>query len=134
MQLVPLHVGVAFLDIGKKLPVQQLSFLFMLLQMGALSNMVVMPEMIAQRLVFKLETSDALYSTTAAVLVDTLINNALAIGGNLITSVIMYSLSGFSWSHFGHLYFWSFICFMVRADGTALGLICHPHTETLCLG
>ena len=87
----------------------------MLLQMGALSNMVVMPEMIAQRLVFKLETSDALYSTTAAVLVDTLINNALAIGGNLITSVIMYSLSGFSWSHFGHLYFWSFMCFMVRS-------------------
>ena len=67
--------------IGKKLPAQQLSFLFMLLQMGALSNMVVMPEMIAQRLVFKLETSDALYSTTAAVLVDTIINNVLAIGG-----------------------------------------------------
>jgi hypothetical protein len=33
-------VGVAFLDIGKKLPAQQLSFFFMMLQMGALSNMV----------------------------------------------------------------------------------------------
>ena len=30
----------AFLDIGKKLPAQQLSFFFMMLQMGALSNMV----------------------------------------------------------------------------------------------
>ena len=54
-------VGLAFLDIGKKLPIQQLSFLFMLLQIGALSNMAVMPETIAQRLVFKFENSDGLY-------------------------------------------------------------------------
>lgn len=108
-----LIVGVAFLDIGKKLPAQQLSFLFMLLQMGALSNLVIMPETIAQRLVFKLEVSDALYSTAAAVLVDTVISNTLAIVGNFTTSVIMYSLSGLSWSTFGHLYFWAFLCFMV---------------------
>jgi hypothetical protein len=56
-----LIVGLAFLDIGKKLPIQQLSFLFMLLQIGALSNMAVMPETIAQRLVFKFENSDGLY-------------------------------------------------------------------------
>ena len=33
----------------------------MLLQIGALSNMAVMPETIAQRLVFKFENSDGLY-------------------------------------------------------------------------
>ena len=55
--------------------------------MGALSNMAVMPEMIAQRLVFKFETSDALYSTAAAVLVDTLVNNTLAICGRAVRSL-----------------------------------------------
>lgn len=108
-----LIIGIAFLDIGKKLPVQQLSFLFMLLQIGALANLVVMPEMIAKRLVFKIETSDALYSPCAAVFVDTLVNNAMAIAGNFVTSVIMYSLSGLAWSDFGTLYFWSFMCFIV---------------------
>ena len=109
-------VGVAFLDIGKKLPVQQISFLFMLLQMGALSNMVVMPEMIAQRLVLKFENSDALYSIHAAVFVDTLVNNTLAIAGNFVTSIIMYSLSGLSWNTFDTLYFWSFMCFMTMTN------------------
>lgn len=111
-----LIVGVAFMDIGKKLPVQQLSFLFMLLQMGALSNMVVMPEMIAQRLVFKFETSDALYGTTAAVLVDTAVNNTLAVAANFITSIIMYALSGLEWSDFGLLYFWSLLCFVTMIN------------------
>jgi hypothetical protein len=58
-----LIVGVAFLDIGKKLPAQQLAFLFMLLQLDALSHLFVMPEVIAQRLVFKLETSAGLYAS-----------------------------------------------------------------------
>ena len=72
-----LIIGLAFFNIGDKLPVQQLSFLFMLLQIGALSNLSVMPEMIAQRLVFKFESSDGLYSTVASFIVDTAVNNTL---------------------------------------------------------
>jgi ABC-type multidrug transport system ATPase subunit/ABC-type multidrug transport system permease subunit len=111
-----LIVGIAFQDIGRTLPVQQVSFLFMLLQIGALSNMVIMPEMIAQRMEFKFEISDALYSTTAAVLVDTVVNNTLAIIGNFITSVMIFAFSGFEWSNFGILYFWSFMSFMTMTN------------------
>lgn len=127
-----LIVGLAFLDIGKKLPVQQLSFLFMLLQIGALSNMAVMPEMIAQRLVFKFENSDGLYSTAAAVVVDTIVNNSLAVTGNLVTTIIMFSLSGLSWSSFGMLYFWSLIYFVVMVNYFKIvGAVAPTHAESL---
>jgi len=111
-----LVIGVAFLDIGNKLPAQQVSFLFMMLQMGAVANMIVMPEMIAQRMVFKFETSDAMYETSAAVLVDSVVQFALTVLGNFVTVVIMYSLSGLSWSMFGTLYFWSFMSLMVMTN------------------
>jgi len=111
-----LIIGVAFMDIGSKQPVQQLSFMFMLLQMGALSNLAIMPELIAQRLVFKFETSDSLYSSWAAVMVDNIVNYALGIGGNFLTSIIMYSLSGLPFKYFSTLYLWSFICFMVMTN------------------
>ena len=111
-----LIIGTAFFDIGKKLPAQQLAFIFLALQMGTLSNMMVMPEMIAQRMLFKVESADALYSTVASVLVDTLVSNILGIVGNVITIVIMFSLSGFGWNWFGHIYFWTFVNFMTMTN------------------
>jgi hypothetical protein len=38
---------------------------------------------------------------------------------HLVTGVIMYSLSGFSWSYFGILYLWSFLSFMVGVEQCA---------------
>mmetsp|Transcript_12595 Transcript_12595/g.47076 ORF Transcript_12595/g.47076 Transcript_12595/m.47076 type:complete len:638 (+) Transcript_12595:47-1960(+) len=127
-----LIVGLAFLDIGKKLPIQQLSFLFMLLQIGALSNMAVMPETIAQRLVFKFENSDGLYSTAAAVVVDTAVGNTLAVVGNFITTLIMFSLSGLDWGMFGMLYFWSIAYFVVMVNYFKIvGAVAPSHAESL---
>jgi ABC-type multidrug transport system ATPase subunit len=127
-----LIIGVAFLDIGKKLPVQQLSFLFMLLQIGALSNMAVMPEMMAQRLVFKFESSDGLYSTAAAVIVDTAVNNTLAVLGNFLTTCVMFSLSGLSWDTFGTLYFWSIMCFLVMVNFfKIIAAVAPTHAESI---
>ena len=127
-----LIIGLAFLDIGNKLPVQQLSFLFMLLQIGALSNMSVMPEMIAQRLVFKFEHSDGLYSTAASFIVDTAVNNTLAVCGNFLTTCIMYALSGLKWSNFGQLYFWSLICFVVMVNFfKIIAAVAPSHAESL---
>ena len=127
-----LIIGLAFWDIGKKLPVQQLSFLFMLLQIGALSNMSVMPEMIAQRLVFKFEHSDGLYSTAASFIVDTAVNNTLAVCGNFLTTFIMYALSGLEWSNFGQLYFWCIICFLVMVNYfKIIAAVAPSHAESL---
>ena len=107
-----LIVGMAFYGIGDKLPVQQLSFFFMLLQMGALANMAIMPELIETRLQLKLEQSDALYSSGASIVTQSAVNNALAIAGNFITSIIMFSFSKISWSNFGILYGWGLLSFM----------------------
>lgn len=107
-----LVVGMAFYGIGDKLPVQQLSFFFMLLQMGALANMAIMPELIETRLQLKLEQSDALYSSGASIVTQSVVNNALAIAGNFITSIIMFSFSRISWSNFGILYGWGLLSFM----------------------
>ena len=127
-----LIIGLAFFNIGDKLPVQQLSFLFMLLQIGALSNLSVMPEMIAQRLVFKFESSDGLYSTVASFIVDTAVNNTLGVCGNFLTTCIMYALSGLTWSNFGQLYFWSFICFVVMMNFfKIIAAVAPSHAESL---
>jgi ABC-type multidrug transport system permease subunit len=127
-----LIIGLAFFNIGDKLPVQQLSFLFMLLQIGALSNFSVMPEMIAQRLVFKFESSDGLYSTVASFIVDTAVNNTLAVCGNFLTTCIMYALSGLTWSNFGQLYFWSFICFFVMLNFfKIIAAVAPSHAESM---
>jgi ABC-type multidrug transport system permease subunit len=107
-----LVVGMAFYGIGDKLPVQQLSFFFMLLQMGAIANMAIMPELIETRLQLKLEQSDALYSSGASIVTQSAVNNALAVAGNFITSVLMFSFSRISWSNFGILYGWALLSFM----------------------
>lgn len=107
-----LVIGIAYWDVGSKLPAQQVPFLFMLLQMGSLSNMATMPEIISHRLVFKYETSDGLYLSAASVLVDTLVNTILTLGGNFITIIVMYSLSGLPWEHLWLVYFWSLLCLM----------------------
>ena len=47
---------------------------------------------------------------------DTVVNNTLAIIGNFITSVMIFAFSGFEWSNFGILYFWSFMSFMTMTN------------------
>lgn len=104
-------VGAAFYDIGKKRPVQQLSFFFMLLQMGAIANIAILPELIETRLILKLEESDALYSSGASIIVQSSVNNVLAILGNLTTTTLMFAMSGIGWSYFHLVLGWSVLNF-----------------------
>ena len=55
-------------------------------------------------------------STAAAVVVDTAVGNTLAVVGNFITTLIMFSLSGLDWGMFGMLYFWSIAYFVVMVN------------------
>ena len=107
-----LIVGLAFYDIGSKPPISSLSFFFMMLQMGAIANMAIMPELIQTRLILKLEQADALYSTGASIIVQSSVNNVLAILGNFVTSIIMFSFSRVSWSKFSTVYGWALLNFL----------------------
>jgi len=105
-------VGLAFFDIASKPVVSQISFFFMLLQMGTIANMSVMPELIGTRLLLKNEEADALYSTGASIVVQSSVNNTLAVTGNFITCLLMFAFSQLSWSKFGTLYAWSLLNFL----------------------
>jgi ABC-type multidrug transport system ATPase subunit/ABC-type multidrug transport system permease subunit len=105
-------VGLAFFDIASKPVVSQISFFFMLLQMGTIANMSVMPELIGTRLLLKNEEADALYSTGASIVVQSSVNNTLAVTVNFITCLLMFAFSQLSWSKFGTLYAWSLLNFL----------------------
>ena len=64
-----LVVGIAFFDIGSKAVQGQVSFIYMMLQMSALSTMQTMPRLVDERTVMKMETGDRLYSEWAYIVV-----------------------------------------------------------------
>ena len=108
-----LIVGMAFYNIASREPILQLSFYFMILQMGTISNMAILPKLINARFVYKLEISDSLFGEAACICVNTLVNSALAISSNFITTILLFSFSRLPWSAFGTLYFWSLLSFIV---------------------
>ena len=77
-----LIVGMAFYNIASREPILQLSFYFMILQMGTISNMAILPKLINARFVYKLEISDSLFGEAACICVNTLVNSTLAISSN----------------------------------------------------
>lgn len=106
-------VGCAFYNIASREPILQLSFMFMILQMGTIANMAILPKLINSRFVYKLEISDGLFGEVACTCVNALVNNTLAISGNFLTTFILFAFSCMPWKHFGTLYLWSLLSFCV---------------------
>jgi len=106
-------VGCAFFNIASRPAILQLSFMFMVLQMGTIANMAILPKLINQRFIYRIEISDGLYGAVAVTICNALVNNTLAILSNFLTTIILFSLSLLPWRFFGILYAWSLLSFMV---------------------
>merc|ERR1711998_122565 len=93
-----LIIGIAFWDIGSTFPLNQMSFLFMMLQMSAMAAMQKIPEMIVDRTVMKFEVSDRLYSEWAYITVSFLKGLLISTLSNLLFFVVAFAMAGMDWS------------------------------------
>eukprot|EP00656_Telonema_subtile_P021955 TRINITY_DN2299_c0_g2_i3.p1 TRINITY_DN2299_c0_g2~~TRINITY_DN2299_c0_g2_i3.p1 ORF type:complete len:363 (+),score=114.12 TRINITY_DN2299_c0_g2_i3:172-1260(+) len=104
-----LIVGSAFIQIGNESDRNQISFVFMLLQVAAISGIPLIPELVDNRHVMKLETSEALYSEFCYIIANFVIQTPLAIVDTSIFFIIMFSMGAVPWSHFGIFYHWTIL-------------------------
>eukprot|EP00929_Paragymnodinium_shiwhaense_P085369 TRINITY_DN4576_c0_g1_i2.p1 TRINITY_DN4576_c0_g1~~TRINITY_DN4576_c0_g1_i2.p1 ORF type:complete len:759 (+),score=147.36 TRINITY_DN4576_c0_g1_i2:104-2380(+) len=102
-----LIVGVTYLDIGSRDAVQQLGFIFMVLMMSTIDGLKVMPQLISQRSVMKIETSEALYSQWIFIMSFTIINSLVAFLSNLIFVSVLFEISGTDYALFNSLVLWT---------------------------
>jgi len=104
-------VGIAFYNIGATDPVQQMPFLFMILQMGALSSMENMPRLIDQRTIMQFEKSDGLYSEWAYIITSFFLTLMTTLSQNALFFVIAFAMGGLDWkTQFGYFWLWQFLC------------------------
>merc|ERR1712048_584935 len=107
-------MGVGFMNIGSEPAQLQLAFIYMLLLSVAMSGMQKMPELVDERTVMKMETSDALYTELAYIITVAMINTIFSVGANLLFVTVMFLFSGMSFALFGPMILWAslaFICF-----------------------
>lgn len=106
-------LGLAFWDVGNNVVQNQSGFFFMLLQVGALSNISIMPLLIDERTIMKLEVSDALYPQFVWIAVTSAVDTILSVAANLLFTVLMFAISQVGWDNFGEVYPWSLFNFIV---------------------
>jgi len=106
-------LGLAFFNVASNSIQNQLGFYFMLLQVGALSNMSIMPLLIDERTIMKLEVSDALYGQFIWIAVISLVDTILSVAANLLFTVLMFAISQAGWENFGDVYPWSLYNFIL---------------------
>jgi len=117
-----IFMGLCFFDVGSKTPIgpTQMSFLFNVLMQVSLASMQVMPQLIDERNIMKLETSDALYSEWAHIFAFTTVNTIQAIVGNTLFIVLMFSFAGMPWSALLPFYIWAMLLFLAMDSLCAL--------------
>merc|ERR1712187_338768 len=107
-------MGVGFMNIGSEPAQLQLAFIYMLLLSVAMSGMQKMPQLVDERTVMKMETSDALYTELAYIISVAVINTVFSVGANTVFVTVMFLFSGMSFKLFVAMVFWAtlaFICF-----------------------
>jgi len=107
-------MGVGFMGIGSKPAQLQLAFIYMLILSVAMSGMQKMPQLVDERTVMKMETSDALYTELAYIISVASINTFFSVGANLVFVAVMFLFSGMSFAMFGPMILWAtlaYICF-----------------------
>eukprot|EP00927_Polykrikos_kofoidii_P038109 TRINITY_DN32387_c0_g1_i1.p1 TRINITY_DN32387_c0_g1~~TRINITY_DN32387_c0_g1_i1.p1 ORF type:complete len:695 (+),score=82.60 TRINITY_DN32387_c0_g1_i1:44-2086(+) len=88
-----LVIGVAYFGIGSKEPHQMMGFIFMLLNSVAIDGIKIIPRMIDERLVMKMESSEALYSQWVYIIAFTLYNSILTLFANSVFVIILFWMS-----------------------------------------
>merc|ERR1712014_301575 len=97
-----LIMGLCFFDVGSKSPkgATQMSFLFNVLMQVSLCSMNIMPQLIDERNIMKLEVSEALYSEWAHIVSTTILGTLQNMIGNTLFVVLMFAMGGMEWSAF----------------------------------
>merc|ERR1719498_1227116 len=88
-------MGVMFLDVGSSAPkgAAQLAFLFNVLMQVAMASMNVMPALLAERTVMKVEVDEALYTPWAFIWTTFIVMGIISFVGNSIFIVLMWVFS-----------------------------------------
>lgn len=102
-----LVVGLAYFDIGSKDTLSQVGFFFMLLMTCAIDGMKLMPKLISERTVVKIETSNALYSHWAYIISFSVVHGAMGLFSNTLFVVLVFAMSRLDWALFGIILTWS---------------------------
>lgn len=102
-----LVIGVAYIGIGSKAPHQMMGFIFMLLNSVAIDGLKTMPKTIGERLIMKMEASEALYSQWAYIIAFTILNGLLTLTANSIFVLILFWMSGIKRALLGSIFAWT---------------------------
>merc|ERR1719454_1840625 len=88
-------MGLCFFHVGSKTPegATQMSFLFNVLMQVSLGSMDIMPQLIDERNIMKLEVSEALYSEWPHIISSTIVNTIISTLGNTIFTVLMFAMA-----------------------------------------
>jgi len=109
-------IGIAFLGTNEQPAVNQLSFVFLVLQMASIGLLQNMSPQIADRTVMKFDTSDQLYRPECFIMSVFVVNTTKTMLGNTIFCVISFAMSGLSFSEFfGTFYIW-FLLLVLAMD------------------
>merc|ERR1719375_321865 len=90
-----------FQGIGSKSLQMQMPFVFILLTVLCMTGMQLMPNILAERIIMKYDTSEALYSEQAFIISGFAVDIPVALMGACSSVVIMYLFSGLKWDFFG---------------------------------
>jgi len=117
-----LIMGLCFFDVGSKSPkgATQMSFLFNLLMQVSLCSMNIMPQLIDERNIMKLEVSEALYSEWAHIISTSILGTLQNMIGNTLFVVLMFAMGGMEWSAFWPFYLWATILFLAMDSMCAM--------------
>merc|ERR1712193_406907 len=100
-------MGLCFFNVGSKTPqgATQMSFLFNVLMQVSLCSLNIMPQLIDERNIMKLEVSEALYSEWAHIVSTTILGTLQNMIGNTLFVVLMLP-----WVEWSGRHFCPFIC------------------------
>jgi ABC-type multidrug transport system permease subunit len=107
-----IFLGLIFQGVGKKEPkgIAQMSFVFMILIQVSLGALNLLPMIIEERTIMKLEESDGLYCVSAHMLAQTTVDTAVSLIGSAAQVTIMYFMAEFEPEFFPAIFFYILIC------------------------
>lgn len=122
-------VGLAYVGIAEFSATFQVGFFFMALMSCTLDGLKAMPWIISERTIMKMETSEALYSEWAYIIVFTILSGIQALLAHTIFVVILFFMAGLKHEIFWSLYFWSTLLYFTM-DGLYLMIASIARTTT----
>jgi ATP-binding cassette subfamily G (WHITE) protein 2 len=100
-------VGLAYYDVGALGAYNKVAFFFMMCMTCSIDGLKLMPKIITERTIMKMETSERLYSEWAYIITFTCISVTQWLVAHSIFCVILFWMSGLPWSIFGPVFLWT---------------------------